>query len=390
MDHFQLITDSEDFNNPAGRGGRYAHPGYIPKSPLALRCWLHHNRPGTLPAHWGDIGIPAQHGQVLDVLFESGQTTSLLVSFVQGVQWLFLSLPHAPRQLVRVYHVKPTGKDILFPFNHVLWTDRAVAAELLDNTVHLWPRLINNRMDHITEPFRVVSLFLRDKGRIGIGLTPDFATANVSATPYKPRALHETNRHDPRRFVDLESMNPPVVLWGIENKTEDYAVLLQSRKPQTADSVDLWETTDTRYAGVRILRENPAGGDPMLWGLSRAVHGVPILDAVLSGDVLDAAQREILAPKPFGVQPFAASRMDTSWWCSRCLAETRGLDKVRSVEDGLCALHLRLVRGSETRTLTGVTCAASSSGRHKWSRTIGRLPVCMFCGTTKHSKVVLK
>lgn len=380
MDHFQLFADTEDINNPQGRAARYAFKDYNPKKPIALRCWLNHNRAGTLPAQWQDIGVAPQQGQVLDVLFESGQTSALLVCFIENTQWFFLSLPQNPRQLIRIYHVKPTGKDILWPFNHILWTDRAVAAENLDNVVYLWPRLLNNRMDHITEPFRVVSLFLRDKGRLGLGLVPNLATSPVQPG-YKPRPLHETHEHDPCRFVDqADSMRPSLVLWGVENRTEDYATLLQSRRPQTPEHVDVWEVADERYAGVRLLQRNPTGGDPMLWGPAQTVHGVPVLDAVLSGELLDAAQFDVKKPSPSGVKHLDTTELANRWWCTRCLAESRGLDKTRAVENGLCVLHLRLSQHAGVTKVAGITCAVSPRGRHKWSRIAGRIPTCDWCG----------
>ena len=380
MDHFQLFADTEDINNPQGRAARYASSSYNPKKPIALRCWLHHNRAGTLPAAWSDIGVPQQQGQVLDVLFESGQTSALLVCFIENVQWFFLSLPQSPRQLIRIYHIKPTGKDILWPFNHILWTDRAVAAEQLDNVVHLWPRLLNNRMDHITEPFRVVSLFLRDKGRIGLGLVPDFATAPVLQN-YKPRPLHETHEHDPRRFVDQQdSMRPSLVLWGVENRTEDYATLLQARRPQGPENIDEWTVSNDAYAGVRLLQRNPAGGDPMLWGPAKAVHGVSVLDAVLSGDILESAKYLVEQPAPTGVKHYDVKELPNRWWCTRCLAESRGLDRTRAVENGLCVLHLRLSQAAPMTRVAHITCAVSPRGRHKWSRISGRIPTCEWCG----------
>jgi len=387
MDHFSLIVDNNDFTSPAGRGVRYSDPYFTPTQVTSLRCWLRYSHKAAVSADWSDIGIPQGEGQVLHVLFDSGQTGQLIVRTFEGTPFpvqYFLLLPQSPGKLFKVYYTKPTGREVLWPYKVVPWTDRATALQLLDTVVYMWPRMPNQHMGSILEPLRVVSLYVRDKGRIGLGLTMH-TTEDITASPgpgWWPKEAYKVNEKAPARYVTSEeALHPPVVLWGIENKTHDYLTAITVRQEST--NGEWWEDHTSRYSGCRLLQFNPEGGDPLLWGKQARDFGpLPSIDDILLGADVNVGSTTTMAPPPYGLPVADLKRLQGAWWCRRCLAESSGLDRVRAVDNGLCVMHNHLEKNTGGRTLPGLTCPESPNGRHKWSNPTFGPPVCKWgCGT---------
>lgn len=394
LSHNSLIVDQRDFNDPSTRASRYADPRYTPARSIALRCWLRYSHKGIVSLNWAEIGMHVGECHVLHVLFESGQTGQLVAvpATKTAPQLVFLHLPgSAPRRAYRVYHVRPTGKDVLWTYRTEPWTDRNTALTLLDSVVHLWPRLNNQHMGAVSEPLRVVALYIRDKHRIGLGLTQHTSELVPSPTPgprWRPRPMHEVQAATPARYVTAEeALRPPLVLWGKEGQTVDYLAALTTRDAaDDPDKLEEWADHAHEYSGCRVLTPCPAGGDPLLWGSKATTFGgLPTVDDVLSGEadgVRSSGARSVLASTPFGLPPAQMRKLAGAWWCRRCLAESHGLDRVAAVENGLCLLHAHLENHERPgQMLRGLTCPDSPSGRHSWIRPPGNLPYCKYgCG----------